>query len=285
MTNLRQQMIEAMQQRGFAKPTHESYLRAVTDLARYTHRAPDLLTIDDIKDYAGYLVRERALSSASCHLYLSGIRFLYLQVLDWPSFNVSIPLPKRPQRIPELLTRTEVARIITACRNDKHQMMLLTCYGCGLRVNELVAIKVRHLDGERRLLRVEQGKGNKDRMVTLPDQLLRRLRQYWQIYHPGHWLFPSSALFPNTHLCASSIQRVFNACKRKAGIEKIGGIHGLRHAYATYSLEAGIPVNQLQHLLGHQNINSTLRYLHWLPRCNAQETTECDLIASLEDVS
>ena len=285
MTILRQQMIEAMQQRGFAKVTHESYLRAVTDLARYTRRSPDQLAVDDIKAYFGHLVRERDLASASCRLYLNGIRFLYLQVLNWPSFDVAIPLPKRPQQIPELLTRSEVARIIAACHNDKHQMMLLTGYGCGLRVNELVSIKVRHIDGERRLLRVEQGKGNKDRMVIISDQLLQRLRQYWQLYHPDDWLFPSSQHFPQEHLSAGSIQRVFKVCKRKAGVDKRGGIHGLRHAYATHLLEAGLAVNQLQQLLGHQDIHTTLGYLHWLPSYNSRDSAQCDLIANLGETS
>ncbi len=285
MTSLRQQMIEAMQQRGFAKVTHQSYLRAVTDLARYTRHAPDQLEVDDIQAYFGHLVRERGLASASCRLYLNGIRFLYLQVLGWPSFDIAVPLPKLPQQIPELLTRSEVSCIINACHNDKHQMMLLTGYGCGLRVGELVAIKVRHIDGERHLLRVEQGKGNKDRMVIISDQLLQRLRQYWQLYHPVDWLFPSSQHFPHEHLSAGSIQRVFKVCKHKAGIDKRGGIHGLRHAYATHLLEAGLAVNQLQQLLGHKDIHTTLGYLHWLPSYNSRDSIQCDLIAALGEQS
>ena len=165
MTPLRQQMIEAMQQHGFSPRTHKSYLSAVTDLARFSRRSPDQLTQTDLQTYFAHLVRERQLANASCRLYLNGIRILYLHVLGWEHFDVPIVLPKRPQQIPELLTRKEVAAIITACHNDKHRMMLLTCYGCGLRVNELVSLKVRHIDGERCLLRVEHFRNHQHRAL------------------------------------------------------------------------------------------------------------------------
>lgn len=285
MTALRQQMIEAMQQHGFSPRTHSAYLRAVIDLVRYTHRPPDQLNKTDLQSYFAHLVRERHLASASYRLYLNGIRFLYLQVLGWPDFDMAIVLPKRPQKIPELLTRKEVGAIIAACPNDKHRMMLLICYGCGLRVSELVSIKVRHLDGERHVLRIEQGKGCKDRLVTLSDQLLYRLRQYWRTYRPTDWLFPGRKPYDDQHLHIATIQRVYKRCKVRAGITKQGGIHALRHAYATHLLEAGMAVNQLQQLLGHRDIHSTLGYLHWLPRYTAHERVQCDLIAHLSSGS
>ncbi len=237
-------------------------MAAVCDLARYSHRSQDQLSIDEIQAYFLYLVKERGLCGASCRLYLNAIRFLYLQVLDWPSFDVTIQVPKRAQRIPELLTRREVARILDACSNPKHRMMLTTCYGCGLRVSELVAIKVRHVDGERHLLRVEQGKGSKDRTVIVSETLLKRLRLYWRTYRPRPWLFPHSQA-PEQPLSIDTAQKVFKAAKRNSGVYKVGGIHSLRHAYATHQLENGLPVHQLQKLLGHQNLLSTLRYVHW----------------------
>jgi integrase/recombinase XerD len=190
MTPLRQKMMDAMQVRGFSVRTHESYLSAVRDLARYYHRPPDKLNTDELQAYFLYLVKERGLSGASCRLYLNGIRFLYLQVLDWDSFDIQLHAPKAAQRIPELLTRAEVGQILSACKNTKHRMMLMTCYGCGLRVSELVALKVRDIDSERQLLRIEQGKGAKDRQVILSASLLERLRGYWRSYHPTLWLFP-----------------------------------------------------------------------------------------------
>ena len=140
MTPLRQKMIDAMQVRGFSVRTHESYLSAVRDLARYYHRSPDQLNTRELQAYFLYLVKERGLSGASCRLYLNGIRFLYLQVLNWDAFKVELHVPKAAQRIPELLTRAEVGQILSACKNTKHRMMLTTCYGCGLRVSELVAL-------------------------------------------------------------------------------------------------------------------------------------------------
>ncbi len=279
MTPLRQKMIDAMQVRGFAARTHESYLSAVTALAKYYHRTPEQLSVDEIQAYFQYLVKERGLSGATCRLYLNAIRFLYLQVLKQPTFDVTFQMPKKLYRIPELLTRSEVGRILSAVNNSKHRIMLMTCYGCGLRVNELVHLKVRHIDGERRLLRVEQGKGGKDRQVILSDGLLQPLRAYWRRYHPSDWLFPGHE--PDQPMVVSSPQRVFTVAKRRAGIDKVGGIHSLRHAYATHQLEAGLPVHQLQQLLGHQNIHSTLHYVHWVPGQYREGEAGVDLIAAL----
>lgn len=280
MKKLRQKMIDAMLVRGFSPRTHQSYLYAVVKLVTYYRRAPDQLTAEDIQQFFLHLVKDRHLTSASCRLYFNGIRFLYIEVLQWPSFDVPIVIPKMPQRIPELLTRTEVARIISVCANHKHRMMLVTCYGCGLRVSELIALKVRHIDGERRLLRVEQGKGARDRQVEIPATLLKRLRLYWQVYRPQEWLFPNSQ-FPDRALSITTAQKAFTAAKRAAGIMKVGGIHSLRHAYATHQLENGLPVHQLQQQLGHQNIHSTLRYVHWVPN-HQGGNTGTDLIAALE---
>ncbi len=281
MTPLRQKMIDAMRVRGFSMRTHQSYLAAVTELARYTHRSPDQLKVEELQVFFKYLAIERELSGASCRLYLNAIRFLYLQVLEWTAFDVSIQIPKKAQRIPELLTCREVGQIIRACNNPKHHMLLELCYGCGLRVSEVVAVRVRHLDGERRLLRIEQGKGAKDRAVILSPGLLEALRRYWRRYRPADWLFPG-AHAPDTHLSITTAQKVFGRAKRKSGVEKIGGIHSLRHAYATHQLEKGLPVHQLQRLLGHGNLQSTLRYVHWVPGSQQAGQGHADLIAGME---
>lgn len=280
MTPLRQQMIDAMRQRGFAVRTHESYLAAVSDLARYYRRSPAQLDLAELQAHFNYLAQERGLSGASCRLYLNGVRFFYLQVLKWPSFDVPLVVPKRPQRVPELLTHGEVERILRSCSNPKHRMLLETTYGCGLRVSEVVALRVRDVDGERRLLRIEQGKGAKDRLVILAPGLLEKLRRYWSRYRPPHWLFPG-AHAPQTHLGITTAQRVFARAKAQCGVKKIGGIHSLRHAYATHQLEHGLPVHELQRLLGHGNLQSTLRYVHWLPGARRAGQGHADLIAHL----
>ncbi len=278
MTPLREKMIDAMRLRGFSPRTHKSYLSAVSLLARHYHQPPDRLTTDQLQAFFLYLVKQRKLSPASCRLYLNGIRFFYLQVLHWPSMAVTLAVPKKPQRIPELLTREEVGRILMACENPKHRMMLIMGYGCGLRVSELVSLKVGHIDGERRLLRIDQGKGGKDRLVMLSEGLLRQLRVYWRLYHPTSYLFAGHR--PDVPLSVTTAQKAFVRSKRRAGVEKIGGIHALRHAYATHLLEGGLPVQQLQRLLGHHNIHSTLRYVHWVPHYREAQGAR-DLITSL----
>ena len=192
-------------------------------------------------------------------------------------------MPRRAQRIPELLTRSEVGCILAACRNPKHRMPLELTYGCGLGVSEIVGLRVRDIDGERGLLRVVQGKGAKDRVVTLPDTLLDRLRGYWTLCRTEQWLFPSSRALGGP-ICLTTAQRVFTQAKRRAGIDKSGGIHALRHAYATHQLENGLPVHELQRLLGHNNVQSTERYLHWLPACCDGKRGHSDLLAGIRAV-
>lgn len=284
MTPLRQQMIEAMRVRGFSARTHQSYLAAVTDLARYYRRSPEVLSVAELGEYFRYLACERGLSGASCRLYLNAIRFLYLRVLGWPSFDVAIAIPKRAQRIPELLTRREVVAILAACANPKHRMLLATCYGAGLRVSELMALRVCAIDGERRLLRVRQGKGAKDRLVPLGATLLTQLREYYRVFRPQVWLFPRASA-PQQPLGISTAQRVFTRAKARAGVVKVGGIHGLRHAYATHQLEGGLPVHRLQQLLGHQDLHSTQRYLHWVGDGRESERWNGDLLAALGEVN
>ena len=158
-------------------------------------------------------------------------------------------------------------------------MLLLTCYGCGLRVSELVSLKVRHVD-ERQLLRVEQGKGVKDRTVMVSAALLAQLRHYWQRYHPQDWLFPNSNT-PRLPLTMSTAQKVFKKAKEATGIQKIGGIHSLRHAYATHQLQSGLPVYTLQQQLGHSDIHSTMHYVHWVAQHQSGVPPMIDLIEQL----
>jgi site-specific recombinase XerD len=280
MNPLRKQMIEAMQLRGFSVRTHQSYLDAVSKLARYYGRSPARLGIEEIQGYFVHLVTQRQLSGASCRVYLNAIRFFYLQVLKWPTFDVPITIPKRPQRIPELLTRGEVGEILSACENPKHRMLLTLTYGCGLRVSEVVAVQVRAVDGERKLLRVTQGKGAKDRLVIISDALLEQLRSYWKLYRPRGWLLGGRR--PDVHLGIDTAQHAFQRSKSRTQVRKVGGIHSLRHAYATHQLEDGLPVHELQRLLGHTNLHSTLRYVHWVPNSREGKTRHSDLVAAVE---
>jgi integrase len=272
-------MIEAMQLRGFSPRTHQAYLAQIQDLARYSHKAPDLLSEDELRAYFRHLVLERKLSSSSCWQAFNAVLFLFRQVLGQLSFRLEVPLPKRKQRIPELLTRAEVGLILGCCSNPKHRMLLATCYGCGLRVSELVHLLVSDIDGERHLLRINQGKGAKDRLVMMSPTLLQQLRDYWSLLRPDPWLFPGR--FKGLAIGVTSVQKLYTDAKRRAGVRKAGGIHGLRHAYATHQLEAGLPIHRLQRQLGHSNLSSTLRYVHWVADYR-EGTEEQDLLAMLE---
>jgi len=278
MTPLRQAMIDAMQVRGFAPRTQQSYLDVIQALARYFHRSPAELSNADLQAYFLYLVKERHLAPASCRLHLNGVVFLFREVLK-RQLSMDIQIPKQPQRIPELLTRAEVTAILGACGNAKHRMLLTVCYACGLRVNELVHLQVRDIDGERQLLRIEQGKGAKDRLVEIPPTLLAQLRTYWQRFHPARWLFPGRD--PALPLSRDTAGKAFHAAKARAGVDKVGGIHSLRHAYATHQLAAGMPLVKLQAQLGHRSVQTTMRYLHWLPHSQGGGEA-ADLLAELE---
>lgn len=279
MTPLRQKMINAMRQRGFSNRTHESYLGAVTRFSRFYRRALEAAEPDDVASYFEYLVREREASASTCRVHYGALRFLYEKVLERPAAMDKVVLPKRGQRLPGLLSAGEIRALISATDNLKHRSLLCTCYGCGLRVSELVALRVKDIDGERRVLRVEQGKGGKDRDVALSEATLEQLRRYWSRYRPGEYLFPNDNSREPLHV--STPQKVYLQCKREAGIEKRGGIHALRHAYATHQLEAGMPVHQLQRALGHRSLESTMRYVHWVSEHRSGADTRVDLVAEL----
>ena len=286
MTALRERMIDAMAQRGFSPRTHQSYLRAIVDLARYTRTPPDRLDSAQLVGYFHHLVQERHLAPASCRLHREAVRFLYVQVLHRDDLALDIPLPKRPQRIPELLSPSEVRRLLTASPNAKHRMLLATCYGAGLRVSEVVRLRVRDIDGEQGQLRIVQGKGRQDRLVPIGATLLDELRSYWRRYRPKTWLFPGSPA--ERHLCITSAQRAYRQALARAGIDKVGGIHALRHAYATHQLAAGMPLHILQRLLGHRDLSATQRYLHWVPSALGEDGRHpgvADLLAGLTDAA
>ena len=282
MTPLRHKMIESMRQRGVSVRTQQSYTYAVTDLARYHARSPQHLEPADVASYFRHLALERELAPASCRLHLNAIRYFYLKVLERKHFDVEVVIPKLAQRIPQLLTRAEVAQILAACANDKHRMALTMCYGCGLRVSEVVALRVGDIDGERAQAHVVQGKGAKDRMAILSAGLLMQLRAYWRVYRPSQCLFPGR--HQTRALSITSLQKAFRRAKGRAGVEKVGGMHALRHAYATHQLEAGLSVHVLQRLLGHGSVTTTMRYVHWVPGYREGGVRHDDLIGALETV-
>ncbi len=236
MHPLREAMLDQMRLRGHSPRTQDSYLNAVSLLYRHYHRSPDRLSQEDLQNWILYLVKDRELAPASCRLYLNAIRFFYLQVLKWPECQLELIAPKRSQRIPYLLSPGEVRHIIDQADHPRYAMMFALCYACGLRVSELVALKVSHIHGEAGYCQVVQGKGQKDRQVPLPDTVLQMLRGYWRAFRPVAWLFTGRN--PEQHLGITSVQKYYNKTRRQAGIPGSGGIHGLRHAFATHQLAA-----------------------------------------------
>ena len=279
MSPLRQRMITAMQMHGFSLRTQETYLDAVRDLAKFTRRSPDTLTPPELTGYFEHLVIDRQLAPASVRLMYNGIRFLYRKVLEWPTLDLEVTLPKRPQRIPQLLSRAAVAAILAACPDARERTMLTVCYGCGLRLSEVLHLKVSDIDSERKLLRIDQAKGAKDRLVPLSPTLLEELRAHWRRARPRDWLFTTRYGQP---LSPTVLQKAYTQAKRLAGVTTVGGIHSLRHAYATHQLAAGLSVERLQRILGHRCIQTTLKYVHWLPSA-AEGEGALDLIARLGD--
>jgi integrase/recombinase XerD len=257
MGALRQKMIEEMKLRNFSPRTQQCYVSAVVGLVKHYRRSPDQLTQDEIRAYLLHL-KERGLSASSRNVAISGMKFFYHQILGWNEKQLFIPPRKRSWQLPEVLSQKEVERLLLATRKQRDRCLLMTAYATGLRVSELVRLKVSAIDSHRMMVRVEQGKGQKDRYTILSQQLLLELRSYWKEHRSPTYLFPNRK---GTPISIDYAQRVYNLAKLRAGVQKGHGIHTLRHCFATHLLEAGVDLKTIQTLLGHNSIVSTERYL------------------------
>lgn len=276
MTALRDQMIRELELARKSPQTIKAYVSAVADLAGHFHRSPDKIAVEEIRDYVHYLVTERKLAYSSCNQRLAGLKFFYRQVLGREEFDLRVPA-KRSRRLPEPLARAEVARLLEAAEyNPKHRMLLVTAYATGVRVSELTHLQVADIHSERMLIRVNQGKGCKDRYTLLSPRLLSELRDYWKMYRPAAWLFPGRV--PTEPITAGTVQTVFYKAKRLAGIRRGHGIHTLRHSFASHLLEAGVDLPTLQRLLGHTSLTTTATYLHVTEQRMASAGSPLDLL-------
>ena len=253
-------MIREMTVRGFSPSTHKAYLAGVIGMVRYYRCAPDQITEEEVRAYIAHLLQDRHLSWSSCNQVVNALRFLYRVTLGRERCGFQVPAPRQPQRLPAILSREEVWRLLRAPSNAKHRLLLATIYAGGLRVSEAIRLKVADIDADRMTIRVEQGKGAKDRYVPLSPRLLEQMLEYWEENPRGAWLFPSRNERRPVHI--TTAQRIYMDAKASAGIAKNGGIHALRHAYATHLLEAGSDVTTVQHLLGHRYVTTTMRYFH-----------------------
>jgi integrase/recombinase XerD len=247
--------------RGLAARTQEAYIAAVIGIAKHTHRSPDLLSPDEIQQYLLHLIEERKLSWSTTNQAACALRFLFRVTLKQPDAAFAIPHRKVGAKLPEILSRDEVGLILAAPANLTHRVLLMTTYAAGLRVAEVCALRVSDIDSSRMMLRVECGKGAKDRYSLLSPRLLDMLRLYWQASHPRTWLFPRRSDATRS-IDVENAQRMFYAAKKRAGIAKEGGIHSLRHAFATHLLESGVDIHTIQRLMGHGHLSTTARYFH-----------------------
>jgi integrase/recombinase XerD len=259
MTPLRQRMLQDMGIRNLAINTQLAYVQQVRAFARHFDCPPEALGPEQVRAYQVHLIEERKLAAGSLSVVAAARRFLYKITLRRPWNDDDIPMPKRPLKLPIVLSPEEVVRFLACLASTKHRAILTTIYASGLRVSEAVALRPADIDSSRMVLRVDQGKGRKDRYVMLSPRLLQVLRDYWRIERPKPWLFPGDGA--GRQITKNAVEQACQKAQRAYGIDKPVTPHSLRHAFATHLLEAGTGVRRIQLLLGHRSLATTSRNL------------------------
>jgi len=249
-TPLRQRMLEELQRRNYSSRTIRLYLRHVAEFAKHFHRSPDQLGAEDIRQYQLFLIQEKKLAWSSYNQIVCGLRFFYAKTLKRAFLLQDIPFPRMEQRLPTILSREEVARILTVPPHLKTRALLMTIYAAGLRRSEAAHLRVNDVDSARMTITVRQGKGQKDRLVMLSPVLLQTLRQYWRHNKPKPWLFPGEN--PEQPISDNDIFGVFHNAVRRAGITKKVSPHSLRYSFATHRLGSGTDLPLLPGITGSQ---------------------------------
>ena len=254
---LRRRMIEDMRIRNLSAATQRCYVHAVAKFSQHFKRSPNRLGLAEVRAYQVHLV-SRGVSWDGFNQAVCALRFFYGVTLGRSAMVERIPYARKLRHLPVVLSTDEVARFLAGVPNLKHRMALTTAYAAGLRVSEVVRLKIADIDSARMLLRVEQGKGGKDRYVMLSPRLLAMLRRYWRAEEPRHWLFPGHN--QSRSLNPSVLQGACRAARAAAGFDKPVTTHTLRHSFATHLLEAGTDIRTIQVLLGHNDLSTTTRY-------------------------
>jgi integrase/recombinase XerD len=254
------QMIETLQLKAYSKSTIITYRNEFAQLLYVLkdHKVEDL-DANRLRSYFLYCVNTLKLSENTLHSRINAVKFYYEKVLKREQFFFEIPRPKRPSILPKVINVADIKKLFEVTKNLKHNTMLKLCYGMGLRVSEIVNLKIKDIDSERMQVFVERAKGKKDRYVNLPESILLQLREYYKEYRPKKYLFEGQY---GDAYSTRSAQQVFSDALKKAKINKTIGIHGLRHSFATHLMESGTDVMFIQKLLGHSDIKTTLRYIH-----------------------
>lgn len=264
MTPLREAFIRELVLRGTAARTQESYVAGVYHLARHYHVPPDAVTEPQLREYLLYLIQQRQLAPSSVNLAVCALRAFYQWVLhrDLAVLRETLPRMIRQIHRPRVYSQQEIERLLrVGAAAGKPRAFLMTVYGAGLRLNEACHLQVQDLDGQRHQIRVVQGKGHKDRYTLLSPRLLEELRGYWRVARPPNWLFPAPK-DPSRPLPDGTGQRWFWGAVERAQLPDRGGIHSLRHSFATHLLEAGVELPVIQRLMGHRSLATTSVYLH-----------------------
>ena len=260
---LRQRMIEDMEVRGFIACTQRGYIRAVRDFTVFFGRSPDQADKEDLRRFQHHM-RTQGASATSMNSAVSALRFFFGVCLGRGDAEVGMTTVRQPRRLPVILSPEEVARLLDHAPGLKSRAALSLAYGTGLRASEVVSLKVTDIDSQRQVIRVEQGKGRKDRYAMLADDLLALLRDWWRmgrekgVMLPGGWLFPGQN--PVNHLTTRQLSRIFHGAKDAAEIDKKVSLHTLRHCFATHLLEQKVDIRVIQVLLGHTKLNTTAHY-------------------------
>lgn len=276
MTPLRKRMIEQMAIRNFTESTKDVYVAAVARFARHFARSPETMGVEDVRAYQLYLIAEDY-SKSYIHVSVSAIRFLYNDVLQRAYTVVELPYPKLAKPLPDVLSKSEVLTLLSAPANLRERTILLTAYATGLRSFEVAKLRISDIDSARMVVKVVNGKGQKDRYVMLSPTLLAALREYWVAYKPREWLFPSK-LDPTKPMTSND---VFSVCKRAvvdSGLTKPITPRLIRHSFATHLLEDGTDIRVVQALMGHASIRSTTRYTRVSTRTIASVRSPLDTL-------
>ena len=254
------QFIDQLKLKAYSANTVSVYANEFAQLLLLIKNYPvETLTAERLKSYFLYCVQILQLSESHLNSRINAIKFYFEQVLHRPRMFFDIPRPKKPLHLPQVLSQAEIARLLAQPDNIKHRLMLKLCYGMGLRVSEITALKIEHIDSKRMQVLIKAAKGKKDRYVNLPQSVLTELRNYYKEYRPKEYLFEGQY---GGQYSIRSVQAVFKQAMKKAKIRKQMGIHGLRHSYATHLLETGTDISFIQKLLGHNSIKTTQIYTH-----------------------
>jgi site-specific recombinase XerD len=274
MTPLRQRFIDDMRLRNYAPRTIETYVSHIAVFAKHFGRSPELLGRDEVRAYQLHIL-SRKLSWSSFNQAVCALRLLYYTTLGRSEQIPLIPYGKRPKRLPSVLSADEVRRLIQTEQPGRDRLLLQVAYGCGLRLSELIHLRVSDIDSARMVIHVRQGKGAKDRLVPLAPRLLEELRAYWRMSRPRDWLFPGRK--PGRPLHGGHLQRRFRQLRQQAGLSKHCSMHTL-HRYATHLIEAGVDIFTLKELMGHRSLHTTALYLHLSPTRLQQMPSLLDLL-------